>query len=196
MKKISNLKNKLAFIELLDEMNHIERVITLKSWKKECDASHSYQLAMIASVLLPDFEELDELKCLKIALYHDLVEIFAWDTYFLDEKSIKTKKQREKESLAKIENVLWKENFKEFKKLINEYEEKSSKEALFIYQLDKLQPIIQIYLWWWADFHTYKALKKDVIENKYSKIDNSFWLREILDFYIEKMEKENMFYLW
>ena len=167
MKKISNLKNKLAFIELLDEMNHIERVITLKSWKKECDASHSYQLAMIASVLLPDFEELDELK-----------------------------KQREKESLAKIENVLWKENFKEFKKLINEYEEKSSKEALFIYQLDKLQPIIQIYLWWWADFHTYKALKKDVIENKYSKIDNSFWLREILDFYIEKMEKENMFYLW
>ncbi len=193
---ITNLKNKLKFIELLDEMNNIKRVITLKWWEKESDAAHSFQLAMIASVLLPDFGELDELKCIKIALYHDLVEIFAWDTYFLDKENKRTKNEREKKSLDKLESVLWKENFKDFKKLIIEYEEKSSKEALFIYQLDKLQPIIQIYLWWWIEFHTYKAIKKDVIENKYSKIDDTFWLRKILDIYFDRMEKEKMFYLW
>lgn len=193
---ITNLENKLKFIELIDEMKSIERTITLSCWRRESDADHSYHLAIMVLTFIEDFKYLDVLKCLKIALLHDIVEIFAWDTYFIDEEKLKTKKQREDESLKKIEEILWKTSFENFKEIIQEYEEKKSKEAIFVSQLDKLHPIIQIYLTWWRDFHTFKAKKDEVIANKYEKIDDEFWFRKVLDIYFEKMFENNMFYIW
>ena len=193
---ITNLENKLKFIELLDEMKSIERVITLKSWRKESDAEHSYHLATMVMVFIEDFPELDYLKCLKIALLHDIVEIFAWDTYIFDKEGIDTKKQRELESLKKIEKVLWENKFSDYKKIIEEYEDKNTKESIFVSQLDKLQPVIQVYIMWWKDHFTYKAKKEAVFENKYKIIDDTFGLRKVLDVYFEKLVKWNMFYIW
>lgn len=81
---ITNLENKLRFIELVDEMKSITRTITLKCGRKESDADHSYHLAMMVLTFAEDFPGLDILKCLKLALLHDLVEIFAGDTYIFD----------------------------------------------------------------------------------------------------------------
>jgi len=50
---------------------------------------------MMVVILIEDFPKLDSLKCVKMALFHDLVEIFAGDTVIFDEKMEKTKKQRE-----------------------------------------------------------------------------------------------------
>jgi putative hydrolase of HD superfamily len=41
-----------------------------------------------------------------MSLLHDLVEIFAGDTYIFDAKAIETKKEREKLSLKKLEEIL------------------------------------------------------------------------------------------
>ena len=81
---ITNLKNKLKFIELMDEMKNVARVISLRNNTFENDAEHSFHLALMVIVFWEDFPELDLLKCLKLALLHDLVEIYAGDTYFLD----------------------------------------------------------------------------------------------------------------
>jgi putative hydrolase of HD superfamily len=147
-------------------------------------------------VFIEDFPELDYLKCLKIALLHDIVEIFAWDTYIFDKEGIDTKKQRELESLKKIEKVLWENKFSDYKKIIEEYEDKNTKESIFVSQLDKLQPVIQVYIMWWKDHFTYKAKKEAVFENKYKIIDDTFGLRKVLDVYFEKLVKWNMFYIW
>lgn len=69
-----------------------------------------------------------------------------------------------------------------------------TREARFVYQLDKLHPIIQIYMTDGRDFVEYAAKKHDVIANKYSKIDDTFGFRAILDQYFDKIEKGNMFY--
>lgn len=191
---ITNLENKLKFIELIDEMKNIERTISLKWWRKENDAEHSYHLAMMCFIFLEDFPLLDQEKVIKLALLHDIVEIFAWDTYVYDDKMLSTKKQREIDSLNKLEEILWQEEFKKFKKIIEEYEEKTSNEAKFVSQLDKLQPIIQIHMTWWKDFIQYKTDTNRLIKDKYSKINSDFWFDKILDIYFEKMEKWNMFY--
>lgn len=193
---ITNLENKLKFIELVDEMKNIKRTITLKSWRAESDADHSYHLAIMVLTFIDDFPYLDVLKCIKIALLHDIVEIYAGDTYFFDEEKIKTKKQRELDSLNKLEEILWKTNFEDFREIIEDYEEKVSKEAIFVGQLDKLHPIIQIYLTWWKDFHIHKAKKDEVIANKYNRINDEFGFRHILDIYFKKMLDKNMFYIW
>ena len=140
---IKNLENKLKFIELLDKMKDIERAIILKNWRFETDAEHVFHIAMMVVVFVWDFPELDELKTIKIALLHDLVEIFAWDTVIFawdtvifDEKMTKSKKEREELALYELEKVFWKEEFKEFRGLIEEYEERKTEEAQFVYELD------------------------------------------------------------
>ena len=191
---ITNLKNKLKFIELLDKMNEIKRVITLKNGDMESDAEHSFHLAMMVSVFLPDFPKLSELKTIKIALFHDLVEIFAWDTVLFDEEMTKTKKQREAKAVIELEKVLWEKDFADFKTLILEYENKSSIEAEFVYELDKLQPIIKIITEWWNDFHTLKMDKNKIMKDKLEKIGDKFWFRQILRKYEKIGDENNMFY--
>ncbi|MDD4150998.1 MAG: HD domain-containing protein [Candidatus Gracilibacteria bacterium] len=191
---ITNLENKLKFIELVDEMKNIYRTISLKSGRKENDAEHTFHLAIMCFVFLDDFPFLNQEKVIKLALLHDIVEIFAGDTYVYDDNMLSTKKQRELDSLAKIEEILGKEEFQKFKILIEEYEEKTTNEAKFVSQLDKLQPIIQIYMTGGKDFFEYKTDTKRLLEDKYYKINSEFGFDKILDIYFKKMKEGNMFY--
>ena len=106
----------------------------------------------------------------------------------------KTKKQREAKAILKLEKVLWKKDFKEYKKLILEYENKSSLEAEFVYELDKLQPMIQIVMEWWSTWKNYKINKEKLMKDKYKKITNKFWFRDILRRYERLAEEKDVFY--
>ena len=191
---IKNLQNKLKFIELMDEMKNIDRAIFLKNWKQENDAEHSYHLAMMVIIFADDFPELNIEKCLKFALVHDLVEIYAWDTIaVVDLEWLKTKEKREREALDKLEKEFWSVLWNIID-LIKEYESKASIEARFIYSLDKVHPIIQNVMAKWRGWREWKYDFKKTKENQYSKVSSEFWLDKILDIYFEKAEKENMFY--
>ncbi len=182
------LKKKLKFLEILEEMKNIKRAIILKSWERETDAEHSYDLAFMIMLFWEDFKDkLNLEKCYKMALLHDIVEIYAWDTVIFDKKMEATKKEREKESLEKIETLLWKEFFRPYKKIIEEYESKNTLEAKFVNQIDKLQPVIQIVNEWWTSWVKYNISKEEVFKKKRSQIDNTFWLRDILEDYIKKV---------
>ena len=191
---ITNIESKLRFIELMDKMKDIERAMRLKNGREETNAEHSFHLAIMVMIFIKDFPYLNELKCLKMAILHDIVEVFAWDTVIFDEKMEKTKIQRESKALLQLEEVLWENDFKDFKSIIEEYIDRSTIEAEFVHQIDKFQPIMQIVIQWWDTWHEYKIDKKRLIEKKYKQIDDKFWLIKILDKYFEKAEKENMFY--
>ena len=190
---IKNLQNKLKFIELMDEMKNIERAVLLKNWRQETNAEHSFHLAMIVISFSDDFPELNIEKCIKFALVHDIVEIYAWDTIFLVDSSekLETKKQREKDAFIRLQ----KEFGDNIWNLIKEFEEKNTIEARFIYQLDKVQPLMQYVIEWWKGWHKWKFDKEKLIW-KYNEIfeKDEFGLKQIVDNYFEKAEKENMFY--
>ncbi|PID83820.1 hypothetical protein CSB09_04215 [Candidatus Gracilibacteria bacterium] len=195
MSKIINAHKKLQFFEILEEMKHIKRATILEGGRRETNAEHSYDLAFMVLLFGEDFkEELDLEKCYRMALLHDIVEIYAGDTVIFDEKMEATKKQREKASLEKIENLLGKDFFKEYKKIIEEYETGETLEAKFVRQIDKLHPIIITTRGGGATWREYKMQKHKLIEKKRSQIDNTFGLRDILDSYFEKAEKEGMFW--
>ena len=191
---ITNIQNKLKFIELMDEMKNIERAIFLRNWRQENDAEHSFHLAMMVIVFIDDFPALNTEKCLKIALLHDIVEVFAGDTVIFDKNMEVTKVERERKAILQLEEVLWKNEFKSFRDIIEEYMDRSSIEAEFVHQIDKFQPIVQIVMEWWKTWNHFKFDKTQLIENKYKKIDDKFWLMKVLDIYFEKAERENMFY--
>lgn len=190
---IKNLEKKLKFIELIDKMKEIERSVLLKNWKQESDAEHSWHLAMMAFTFAEDYPDLNIEKCIKFALIHDLVEIYAWDTIALDKKNEKTKEKREKEALDKLEKE-YLEVLPDIINLIKEYESKESDESRFVYSLDKLQPIIQCVIEGWKSWHRWRYNYEDIKKRQLSKVYPEFWLEKLLLRYFDIAERENMVY--
>ncbi len=146
----------LEFQKLLLQFQAVERVTHVpktedKTHRWENDTEHSYNLAMTAWYLAYYFPDLDRDVVIRYALVHDLVEVHAGDTYiYADQATIDTKKDREAAALAQLEKD-W-HDFPDMLATIHEYESKTSEEAKFVYALDKIMPIMLIYL---GDGHTW-----------------------------------------
>ncbi len=135
----------IDFLKELDKFKSVHRACYLSSEdRKEDDAQHSWQLAMFV-ILLKDYWEtsLDYTKMLELSLTHDLVELYAGDTFAFDEKANLDKDKREEESAKKLFSQLPSELEVKFHNLNIDYINKNSKEAQYIYALDKLIPKLQ-----------------------------------------------------
>lgn len=114
--------------------------------KRENDAEHSWHMCMYAMVL----EEYapkgtDVSKCIKMMLIHDLVEIYAGDTYLYDDKGNENREERERAAADKLYSTLG-EQGEQLKDLWYEFEAGDSLEAQFANTLDRLQPLLLNYL--------------------------------------------------
>lgn len=143
-----NLKKILGFVELTQNFRGIERDILLSKEKRlENNTEHSYQLAVVCWYIIGIEEfDLDIDKVIRYALIHDLVEVYAGDTplYSSTNDYLLSKERREKEAATLIGD-----QFPEFADLhasIQEYKEKLNAESKFVYAVDKLLPILAIYL--------------------------------------------------
>lgn len=137
----------IEFIVELDKMKSILRQTTLidKS-RRENDAEHSWHISVMAMVLSEYAnEEVDLFKVIKMLLVHDLVEIYAGDTFCYDKKGNSDKKERELKAADKIFGMLSKDKAIEMRELWDEFEEMKTKEALFAASMDRLQPIFSNY---------------------------------------------------
>ena len=163
----------IDFIEFTHEFEKVVRIARVPNGERfENDAEHSYQLAMVAWFLIEhDKLKLNRELCFMYALAHDLVEVYAGDTYVLDTKNILSKHKREKDAFKKIQKRF--SNFKTLTKTIEKYEKRTDDESKFIYALDKLIPPIQIYMEDGKLFHEKKISLENVIEIKKGKIDMS-----------------------
>ena len=147
MKKFSKkLEQLIDFVNFTHEFREVVRVARSPHGKRfENDAEHSYQVAMVAWFLIEqDKLKLNKELCFMYSLSHDMVEVYAGDTYIFDTNSSASKHKREKEALRKIKKRF--PNFKNLIRIIEKYEKRNDKESKFIYALDKIITPIQIYL--------------------------------------------------
>lgn len=142
------IKDLIKFNVLLIELQKIERVIrVVKSDRWENDVEHSYMLAMLGWYFIEkDGLKLDASKVIKYALVHDLVEAYAGDVYLYETDVAKKegKYKKEKEAAERIQKEF--PEFGELHELVHAYEKRNDSESKFVYALDKVQPVIQIYL--------------------------------------------------
>src|SRR3989344_2250729 len=98
------LKELMDFIEFTHEFRKVLRVARIPyDSRMENDVEHSYQLAMVAWYLIDRHKlRLNKEKVFMYALAHDLVEVYAGDTFTFDKKGNDTKHDREKKALEKI----------------------------------------------------------------------------------------------
>ena len=147
----------LELQKLLVNFRGIKRVVHVPGPEHEWenDVDHSYSLAMLAWFLSESFPELDRDVVIRIALAHDIVEVHAGDTFLYgDKKLLATKKQREADGVKQLEKE-W-ADFPDMLASIQAYEAKSSPEAKFVSALDKILPILMIYL---NEGYTWKSKK-------------------------------------
>ncbi len=145
----------LELQKLLLSFSQVDRKVHRKHSDKyiyENDTEHSYNLAMSAWYLAQQFPELNVDLVIKYALVHDLVEIHAGDTYvYGSQQELASKVEREAKAAEKLKGE-W-SDFPAMNTLIHSYEGKADPESLFVYALDKIMPIMLIYI---HDGYTWK----------------------------------------
>ena len=165
-----SLERLLELQRLLSAFNQVDRKAHRKhagNYVYENDTEHSYNLAITAWFLAQHFPELDTTKVIAYSLVHDLVEVHAGDTYIYGTpEELASKVDREAAALKKLEQD-WKD-FPELTEAIHSYEERSNNESRFVYALDKIMPIMQIYVHdgysWDANNVTVEMLHKNKVE--------------------------------
>lgn len=195
MKKVfsGKMERLIDFVQFTHEFQEVVRVARPPHRKRyENDAEHSYQLAMVAWFLIDqDKLKLNKELCFMYALAHDLVEIYAGDTWAYDKAAQVTKHKREQAALKKIQKRF--AHFKALTKIIESYEEKKDPESRFIYALDKILPPLQCYLEDGKLWHETKTSFVDMLASKDKKIPvssdvNVYW--QELRVQLEKKQKK------
>lgn len=141
------LKRDIHFIIELDKMKSILRQTSLiDGSRKENDAEHSWHISVMA-MILHEYSNLpiDLCKVIKMLLVHDLVEIYAGDTFCYDKEGNASKEARELEAADKLFIMLDENKGKELRNLWEEFEEGKSNEAIFAAAMDRMQPIFSNY---------------------------------------------------
>lgn len=125
----------------------IRQIYVTGTDRDENDAEHAYQLALLGWYLVDAMDlDLDTAKVLRYAISHDLVETYAGDTFFhsKDKALQASKKDREAAAAARIRGEF--SEFPELHQAIEDYENQTDAEARFVYALDKMIPVLNIYL--------------------------------------------------
>jgi len=149
------LKHQMQFLFEVDKMKSVLRqtVITDKS-REENDAEHSWHIALMAMTLFEyiGIDGVDINRVIRMAIVHDLVEIYAGDTFAYDIKGNEDKKERENEAAAKLFSLLPEEQAEEYRALWEEFDDMDTPDAMYASAIDRLQPFLMNYL---TDGHTW-----------------------------------------
>ncbi len=130
----------------LAQTQHLKSVLR-HSWtddtsRQESVAEHSWHMAMMAIALAPDLKhQVDLLRVFELIAVHDLGEIVTGDIPAFAARD--GKYAAEKEAVEKITQTLSPERQKAIFALWQEYEERKTREALFVKMLDVIDVINQ-----------------------------------------------------
>lgn len=169
--KDEKLKNQIKFVMVIDEMKNIfRRNLIIDGTRRENDAEHSWHLAMLAMILEEySAEKIDIERVLKIALVHDLIEVYAGDTFAYDEKGNEDKQEREVKAADKLFGMLDSIQGAEIRALWDEFEAMETAESRYANAIDRIQPLILNYMtnghtWKQGDVHSTQIYKRmDII---------------------------------
>lgn len=137
-----NIDNVLKFIELVNNLKHTPR----KGWEY-CDvknpekiSGHMYAMG-IMTFLLGDDSDFDRLKCLQLALIHDLAECIVGDITPRDNISTELKHSLEDKAMKELSELVGTEIGGTIYSLYKEYEAKETPESKFVKELDRFDMI-------------------------------------------------------
>lgn len=187
----------MELMGLLADFQSVERRIWLPRHQRwENDVEHSYNLAMVAWVII----ELDELpldaeRARRYALVHDLVEVYAGDSPALDEEAVKTQAAREQAALVRLKGDFLTAGLA---KTIEEYERRDNQESQFIWVLDGMMATFTLFFGQVDTWRQHGLTKEDWLKKFHHRNTGSPYLlpyyevlKELADRHPELFAQEN-----
>jgi putative hydrolase of HD superfamily len=166
-----SLDTVIQFSRLMLQFQSIERAIRLPGGRpaRENDVEHSYQLAMMAWYLNGAGEfGYDTDKLIRYALVHDLPEAYAGDVHAYDVEGRKGKAERERRALELIAHEY--PLAADIVEAVQDYDRLDNPESRYIYALDKLLPMINVFLEGGTSWREYGLTATQLHTNKLEKM--------------------------
>ncbi len=138
------LDQQLKFTAEIDKMTSIlRRTVLIDQSRRENDAEHSWHIAVMA-MLFSEYakETVDIGRVVKMCVVHDLVEIYAGDTFAYDTAGNKDKEEREKKAADKLFGELPEEQGNMIRELWEEFDKMETSDAKYAACMDRLQPFL------------------------------------------------------
>lgn len=171
----ARLDAQLKFTAEIDRMTAIcRKTLLLDRSRAENDAEHSWHIAVMA-LFFEEYavEKVDLHHAIEMLIVHDLVEIYAGDTFAYDEAGNKTKAAREKAAADKLFSILPEEQEKRIRILWEEFDAHNTPDARYADCLDKLQPYFHNILtegFTWRNAIAGKRTTKKQVEQRMSPL--------------------------
>ncbi len=138
------LDSQLMFSAEIDKMTGIyRRTMLLSGERRENDAEHSWHIAVMA-LLFKEYcvEEPDVERAVKMLVVHDLIEIYAGDTFAYDIEGNSSKAEREAKAADRLYSQLPEEQGAELRSLWEEFDAMETVDAKYAACMDRLQPLL------------------------------------------------------
>jgi len=138
------LAKQFAFALEIDKEKKIERHTYLSDESRmENDAEHAWHMVVMA-YLMREYanDKIDIGHTMIMLAIHDLIEIYAGDTYAYDEEGKKTQTARETAAADRLFGMLPEDQGREFRAIWDEFNENETPEARFAKTLDNIQPMM------------------------------------------------------
>ena len=138
------LDQQLRFTAEIDKMTSIlRRTMLIDASRRENDAEHSWHIAVMALI----FEEyatepVDVSRAVKMCVVHDLIEIYAGDTFAYDAAGNADKAEREAAAANKLFAQLPAEQGAEIRSLWEEFDAMQTPDSKYAACMDRLQPFL------------------------------------------------------
>ena len=144
----------LKFTVEIDKMTAVyRRTLLVDKSRRENDAEHSWHIAVMA-MLFEEYavKKVNVPRVVEMCVVHDLVEIYAGDTFAYDVKGNEDKEKREAMAADKLFGQLPEEQGKMIRALWEEFDAMETPDAQYAACLDRLQPFLHNTL---TDGHTW-----------------------------------------
>jgi len=181
------LKGQLRFLIEADKMKSVFRqTILADRSREENDAEHSWHFALMAMTLFEyaGMDGVDINRVIKMAILHDMVEIYAGDTFAYDTRGYETKERREREAADKLFCLLPEEQGAEYRALWEEFDAEETPDALYASAVDRLQPFLNNFL---TDGHTWvkHGVSADMVYKRMAPVKTALpQLWEFIDYVV------------
>ena len=186
------LDRQLKFTAEIDKMTSIfRRTSLIDKSRRENDAEHSWHIAVM-SMLFEEYasEPVNVSRAVQMCVVHDLIEIYAGDTFAYDVKGNQDKAERENEAADKLFSQLPKEQGAMIRSLWEEFDAMETADAKYAACMDRLQPFLHNTLtdgFTWVESGTSRA----VVEKRMAVIKDFMprvyeWISDNMDRAIEK----------
>jgi len=139
---MDRLDMQLKFTAEIDKMTSVlRRTMLLDKSRRENDAEHSWHIAVMA-LLFEEYasEPVDIGHAIKMCVVHDLIEIYAGDTFAYDVEGNKSKAEREEKAADRLFALLPEEQGAYIRALWEEFDRMETADSKYAACLDRIQP--------------------------------------------------------